>query len=432
MFTKPSSLGPNWSSRLGRCLEFSSLVSNSLTIWLIASSPRLMATLSELAIDMYSLSSRYHVGVYIERKLDIASPSNPKRPSFSASFDMNALDQGPSHVLDSTYGAMLIGVLFAAGFEGMLIVQAFNYYDNFPNDPLRLKLMVAFVCTLDTVHLILISKAAYTNLVTNWGFIPGLLNSPLELNLHLIFTALSVLVAQSFFLQRIWVFSRGSKLVMASLIIPALAPFLLDIHLTVLVVGNTSVLEYSEHTSEVIAMFVTGAFADMLIALATCYYLRREKSPFAKTQSVIAKAIQMVVGTGLATSFIAIASVIGYFAKSDSFYFISLHFQLGRTYTNALLATLNARQSMRQILHDTTKSAPIDLGLSSTTNRQGHSVGDSIHFARVGDSQHASSTTVSQIDGSDGVKATIEVVDKEKRVGFVSGGDAYQEKGVAM
>lgn len=33
-------------------------------------------------------------------------------------------------------------VLFAAGFQGMLTVQAFNYYDNFPNDRWSIKFMV--------------------------------------------------------------------------------------------------------------------------------------------------------------------------------------------------------------------------------------------------------------------------------------------------
>lgn len=61
---------------------------------------------------------------------------------------------------------------------------------------------------------------------------------------------------------------------MASLIIPALVPFLLEIHLTTLVVGDTSVAEYSEHTSEVIAMFVTGAFGMSLSFQLRCEILR--------------------------------------------------------------------------------------------------------------------------------------------------------------
>ncbi|PPR03897.1 hypothetical protein CVT24_008128 [Panaeolus cyanescens] len=288
---------------------------------------------------------------------------------------MATLDQGPTHLLDSTYGAMLVGVLFAAFFQGLLTVQAFNYFDNFPNDKLRNKIMVVTVVLVDTVHLILISKAAYINLVTNWGVIDHLMTSPIELNLHIIFTAISVFIAQAFFLERIWKFSGNNIWVMAALIIPAIVPYILEIHITVLVVGNTSVTVYSKYADEAIAMFVTGAFADLLIAVTTYYYLQREKSAFQSTRSVVSKAIHNVVATGLATSMIALGSVIGYFAGHQAaFYYIAIHFQLGRTYTNALLATLNSRQSMRQMLSsDTFKSTPMELrGVTSHTTARGH------------------------------------------------------------
>ncbi|PPR01337.1 hypothetical protein CVT24_006339 [Panaeolus cyanescens] len=283
---------------------------------------------------------------------------------------MSALDQGPTNLLDSTYGAMLVGVLFAAFFQGLLTVQAFNYFDNFPNDRLRIKLMVITVVIMDTVHLILICKAAYINLVTNWGVIDHLMTSPIELNLHIIFTAISVFIAQAFFLERIWKFSHKNIWIMLALVIPAIVPYVLEIHITVLVVGNTSVTVYSKHANEAIGMFVTGAFADFLIALTTYYYLRKEKSAFQSTRSVVSRAIHMVVATGLATSMIALGSVIGYFAGHEAaFYYIAIHFQLGRTYTNALLATLNSRQSMRQMLHtDAFKSLPVELrGVNSHT-----------------------------------------------------------------
>ncbi|KAF9043386.1 hypothetical protein BJ165DRAFT_1529423 [Panaeolus papilionaceus] len=291
---------------------------------------------------------------------------------------MASLDQGPSNILDSTYGAMLVGVLFAAFFQGLLTVQAFNYFDNFPNDRLRIKLMVVAVVIIDTVHLILISKAAYINLVTNWGVIDHLTTSPIELNLHIIFTALSVFIAQVFFLERIWKFSHKNMWVMAALVIPAIVPYVLELHITVLVVGNTSVTVYSKHANEAIGMFVTGAFADFLIAITTYYYLRKETSAFQSTRSVVSRAIQNVVATGLATSMIALGSVIGYFAGHEAaFYYIAIHFQLGRTYTNALLATLNSRQSMRNMLSgDNFKSMPMELRGVTSHSRGGTLVED--------------------------------------------------------
>jgi len=75
---------------------------------------------------------------------------------------MDKLGQGPSSALDSTYGAMLIGgeesfrldsstglfnvhcksVFFATFFQGLLTVQTYNYFENFPEDPTKNKVIV--------------------------------------------------------------------------------------------------------------------------------------------------------------------------------------------------------------------------------------------------------------------------------------------------
>ena len=77
---------------------------------------------------------------------------------------MESIGTGPSSALDSTYGCLLIGckanlsssssirlslkyvfiliVLFATFFQGLLTVQTFNYYENFPEDPLLIKMTV--------------------------------------------------------------------------------------------------------------------------------------------------------------------------------------------------------------------------------------------------------------------------------------------------
>ncbi|PPR05951.1 hypothetical protein CVT24_004657 [Panaeolus cyanescens] len=239
------------------------------------------------------------------------------------------------------------------------------------------KLTVVLVCVLDTVHLILISIAAYSNLVTNWGYFPSLAFAPLELNLHLIFTALSCLVAQLFFLDRIWIFSRRNIWITSTLLILALAPVVLEIHITRLIVQDTSVAEYARNKDETMAIFVTTAVADIAIATVMCFYLQREKSSFEATRSIVSKALQIVVGSGLATSMIAIVSLILYIAIPNTFYFIALHFQLGRTYTNALLLTLNARHSMRQMLSEpyrSNRSNQLELGIVSNfgTNMPGN------------------------------------------------------------
>ncbi|PPR00402.1 hypothetical protein CVT24_004480 [Panaeolus cyanescens] len=225
---------------------------------------------------------------------------------------MDSLGKGPSTILDPTYGSLLVGVIIAAMFQGMLMVQAYNYYENFPSDRMKNKVVV--------------------------------------------------------FLVLIWTFSRRNVWITLGLLILALAPVILEIHITTLIVKDTSVAEYERNKTETMALFIATAIADISIAGVMCYYLQREESAFEVTRSVVSKALHIVVGSGLATSLIAIGSLILYISVKNTFYFISLHFQLGRTYTNALLLTLNARHQMRQMLGETyrsNRSNQLELGVVS-------------------------------------------------------------------
>ncbi|PPQ69249.1 hypothetical protein CVT26_003661 [Gymnopilus dilepis] len=305
---------------------------------------------------------------------------------------MEGLGTGPSSALDSTYGSMLIGVLFATFLQGFLTVQTFNYYENYPKDPLRNKVIVrrhSFSKTpslphisnpvvrsvssgdllptlrilyrcLDTIHLALIGQSAYHYLITNWGYQPALIRSTWELCVQLTFIGLSSFVCQLFFLGRIWVFSRKNIFIVGFVLAVCLTTLILDIVVTVQILQTPFVTAFGERKGEIIAVFTSGAAADVLIAALLCYYLRRDSSAFEATRSLVGKIVRYTVATGLATSALAIAAIIAYFAQPQGFYFIAIHLCIGRMYTNALLATLNARHKMRSAFQTHHKSSTSD------------------------------------------------------------------------
>ena len=122
----------------------------------------------------------------------------------------------------------------------MLTVQAYNYFENFPKDPIWNKIIVSSFfgihskrdfdgcdysgsCRLvwtepnefdahetlillnrcmDSFHLGLICQAVHHYLVTNWGYAPALATSTWELNLQLTFIGISSFICQLFFLNR--------------------------------------------------------------------------------------------------------------------------------------------------------------------------------------------------------------------------------------
>ncbi|KAJ7690840.1 hypothetical protein B0H17DRAFT_1201420 [Mycena rosella] len=261
--------------------------------------------------------------------------------------------------MDMTYGAIFIGVLFATFFQGVLTVQAYIYYESFPDDLRRLKLLVSrpYGKILDAAHLVLISQACYHYLVTSWGDSAALLVSTHVLDLHLIFVGLATLVCQAFFVHRIWTFSKGNWLLTGVLSTACLVAFALEVLISAQILRVASVAYFSHLVGEVVAVFTVGGVVDVAIALVLVFYLQQGTTHFDRTNFVVARVINYTVATGFTTSVLAVACLIAYLTAPHTFIFIAMHFSLGRLYTNSLLATLNSRRALRHAPH-TQPSAP--------------------------------------------------------------------------
>ncbi|KAJ6533316.1 hypothetical protein DFH09DRAFT_1181595 [Mycena vulgaris] len=255
-----------------------------------------------------------------------------------------------SKTMDETFGAMLIGVLFATFFQGVLTVQGYIYYENFPSDPVRLKVLVASVWILDVVHLVLVSQACYHYLITSWGDDSALLVTTLPLDLHLIVSGLATACCQGFFLYRIWSFSNKNWILTGILASACLTTFGLGAFISVQLILAKSVAAFDSFTAVVDANFIIGAVVDLTIALILVYNLREGRGNFEGTHLVISRIIQYAVATGLATSLLGVVIVIAYHLRPNSFIYIAIHYSLARMYTNALFASLNSRKEARRLL----------------------------------------------------------------------------------
>ncbi|KAM5541046.1 hypothetical protein V8D89_005357 [Ganoderma adspersum] len=70
--------------------------------------------------------------------------------------------------MDSTYGALFIGVLVSAVLFGVITLQAFVYFQHYPADRWWTKLAVCWLCFLDAFHLSLSAHFAYYYIVVNY------------------------------------------------------------------------------------------------------------------------------------------------------------------------------------------------------------------------------------------------------------------------
>ncbi|KAI0771156.1 histone acetylation protein-domain-containing protein [Trametes elegans] len=220
--------------------------------------------------------------------------------------------------IDSTFGAALIGLIVGACLYGITILQ--TYVVLLPNYSDDTKVIKSLVCV-----------AQY--LVTNFGSADNLDKTTWYLQTDC--NGLIGLIVEAFFarLSRNWIIT-GIILVLAAL------HFGLGVgekypcdRLTdrELILCSCASL----HRTVVCESGLWASAADILIAVAMCYYLYKKRTGLKR------------INTGLATSVIGTASVIAFGAMPTNFVWLGFFWIMGKCYVNSFLALLNSRDRLR-------------------------------------------------------------------------------------
>lgn len=254
----------------------------------------------------------------------------------------------PVHlVLDNTFGAMLVGVFISAALWGVTCIQTFIYYTTYHSDGLHLKMIVGFVWVFDTVHQILICHTAYTYLISHFGDVDFLTVLVDTLVVEVFFTGFVAVLVQCFFAMRVWVLSGKNVIITTVVMSFVLSEFAAVMAYGVQGVKYTKLADLGNLKALSISVNALAASGDIIIAATLCWLLSRSRTGFKRSDSMITKMIAFCVNTGLVTSVCALGSLITIVVLPNAFVYIAFYFTLSRLYSNSLLATLNARQSLR-------------------------------------------------------------------------------------
>ncbi|KAJ3569349.1 hypothetical protein NP233_g5109 [Leucocoprinus birnbaumii] len=97
---------------------------------------------------------------------------------------------------------------------------------------------------------------------------------------------------------------------------------------------------------------ILAVLPDVLIAASLFYFLHRSRTGFKKSDTMITRLIVFTVSTGVFTSICAIASLVSILAWGNTLIYVAFYFSLGKLYSNSILATLNARITIRGLGED--------------------------------------------------------------------------------
>ncbi|KLO19738.1 hypothetical protein SCHPADRAFT_59338 [Schizopora paradoxa] len=200
----------------------------------------------------------------------------------------------------------------------------------------------------------------YTGLVkqygemSKFGLIPWSLPAALSTNLA------SDVIIRIFFSRKIW-FLSGQNLAVVSVIGVVVS---ISFALSFCNYKTSGTLGLKQKEWIMICRLVMTTVTDLSIAAALCFYFAKSRKTYYEgTRSVISSLLHYTVQTGLFATLWSVGSLITVGAKPNSglgtaFYIFYL--PLSKIYVNALLASLNARESLREKSR-VLKSSPLEV-----------------------------------------------------------------------
>ncbi|KAJ7167124.1 hypothetical protein C8R46DRAFT_270558 [Mycena filopes] len=211
----------------------------------------------------------------------------------------------PTHALDNSLGAIVIGCMVSLFLFGTLTVQVLSYFRNFLDDSRKLKLMIAVIWVIEFIHAALICSSTYEKTVTYFGDVQELFHLRATFNLSVVCVGAIGPIVQSFYAYRILKIS-GRRF------IPILCWILLLLRfVNVLAISITSfmvpdIIAYKGRFGWLLICSLSSSAAeDVLVTATTCYYLRAERrssAHFRRTQRMMDLLILWTAQSALLTS----------------------------------------------------------------------------------------------------------------------------------
>ncbi|KAI0788210.1 hypothetical protein C8Q74DRAFT_1366971 [Fomes fomentarius] len=250
---------------------------------------------------------------------------------------------------------------------GMTLHQSYRYFRMFPHDKFWLKGVV--YATMIGTH----PLPSYYYLVTSYLKPTALLFGTWTIKLLLIFSGGIIIVSQSFFAWRVFLFGPRYRLlvfVAMSLLVGELAFFAAATIETFIIPTFRGFERFTWLISTGSAMAVV---ADLLLTSVLITNLRTSRTGIKRTDSIIDLLILYSISTGLLTSIFNILSFLFTVLYHDNLIYVAFAVIVTKLYANTLLVALNTRSTL------STSGGPVlveasDAGIYGSTVVIGNSI----------------------------------------------------------
>ncbi|KZT39541.1 hypothetical protein SISSUDRAFT_1045414 [Sistotremastrum suecicum HHB10207 ss-3] len=248
-----------------------------------------------------------------------------------------------------SFGYVLIGVLVTSLLHGFTTFQTIAYFRMFPKDSWVLKWMVLVVMMVEFLHLALCwhfeffyFRAAITSnqeqlLSALWSI---LVTIPL--------TMLVVSISHIFSLTKLWKISNRNWILCAIIATLETTSVGTQLALSVKLFGIPLWPEIAVQLRTLVSIaFALVVCTDVSIAASLCYYLRKRRTGYQQTDSMIAHLVYYTVNNGILTSALDMVMMGLFLGVQNSLSFLAVLEVISKVYVATILTSLSTRNTLR-------------------------------------------------------------------------------------
>jgi len=260
---------------------------------------------------------------------------------------MASIQKPPSN-LASIAGPMFIGCILNWGLFGVLTIQVYLFYIEFPREKWSTKAVVYLLFVFETVQLVIVTRDSFNAYCRSFGNMHVLESMRLEWFAVPVLCGITSCIVQIYYAYRLRVLS-GSKLLAGVIVVISLVQGVA----AVITGARSCVLKSFPHlasdttTTWGVTVWSSGsAICDVTIAFSMTIVLLRQSTGMTETRKIVTRIICLVVETGCLTALAAVVFLIVFLSTRRNIYFVTCATSLAKLYSNALLTLLNARSRL--------------------------------------------------------------------------------------
>lgn len=240
-----------------------------------------------------------------------------------------------------TVGPPLAGIFMNMMLYGVMVTQTFFYYSTYSRDQMWIKIYVGVLFLADTLNSIFNIWWAYHVFINNFGSVDAVTVANWLFETEEAMAGIIAMQVQLFYAWRLHKLG-ASKWISGCVAGLSICSCLAAIGTSINIGIKPIITNFAHYKAIVIVWLVSSTVADVAVAFALTWRLRRSITGYAQTDTVISRVIHITMSNGLLIAAFALADMIAFLATAGGLH-LAFNYALIKLYGNSAMTTLNSR-----------------------------------------------------------------------------------------